>query len=174
MIEKYLVCKKDELINPFMHIKQKQNGELCFRFLNVTDKRFDFHYTRHNDEVHTRVFYKGMNPRKAKTSIEKRNPVFLIKSLERIRALIITEHTCMMKPTEKIKQIPTIMTIDSSRYDKGLVNMMIYLNPSIPLDEVIKITNPEQYIQDKDFNPPLLILCFKHSKSFLKLGVDMI
>ena len=72
MIEKYLSGIKNNAINPFMHIKQKKNRELCFRFLNVTDDRFDFHYTRHNNELHTRVYYKGMNPKKSKTDIKIR------------------------------------------------------------------------------------------------------
>jgi len=173
-MEKYLVYTKNGLNNPFMHIKQKPNGEFCFRFLNVTDERFDFHYTRHNNEFHTITYYKGIEKAKKKTDIKPTKPVFDVDKLERIRAIIVTDSTASRTPTEEIKNLPSIMEINSSLYPKGLINMVIYLNPKMPLDEVIKITQPTQYIQDNSFNPPVLILCFKHSIDFLKLGVDMI
>jgi hypothetical protein len=175
MVEKYLLYEKDSIENPFMQIKQKPNGELVFRFLQVTNEQFDFHYTRHKKEFHIRTYYKGMNPRQSKTNIEKREDVNLIKKLERIRAIIVTNTTANKKPSETIKkENPAIMTLNSSLYPKGLIDMIMYLNPSIPLSKVIRIMQPDQYVQDSDFYPPLLILCFKHSKDFLKLSPDMI
>jgi len=173
MTEKYFVYEKDGMKNPFMHIRQKPNGEIFFRFLNTTNKKFDFHYSRHNKESHSILHWEGIHKR-SKTDIKKTQPVHSITKLERIRAIILTGRTGMKKPTEQVKDFPTIMEIDASKYPKDLINIIIFLNPSIPLEEVVKITQPDQYVQDHDFNPPVLILCFRHTVNFLKLGVDMI
>jgi len=175
MINKYISYRKKENVNPFMHIKQKTNGELCFRFLNVTEERFDVHYTRHNKEFHSRNFYKGIEEEKKKTSIKKTIPVNELSSLERIKALVITDFTASRKTTEKIRDFKNFMEIDSSLYPKGLINMVIYLNPNVPIDKILKIAKPVQYFQDDDFSPSLLILCFRHSVNFLRIGeVDLI
>jgi len=126
MIEKYLIYEKNNTKNQFMHIKQKPDGELCFRFLNVTSERFDFHYTRHNNEFHTRIYYKGIEEKKKKTDIKSTIPVFDLDKLERIRAIIITDRTASRIPTENIKEIPTLMKLDHSLYPKGLIDMVIF------------------------------------------------
>lgn len=174
MIEKDIICKDRYSANPFMHIKQKQNGELCLRFLKVTDKQVDLHYTRHNLEFHIVDFDKNLKRRITNTGKRKTIPVYSLKRPERIRAMIISKKTAMRKPIEKIRDIPTLMTIDICKYPKNLIDILIYLNPSVPIDRIIKSLNPIEYIQDNDFKPAILILTFKHSKEFLKLGVDVI
>ncbi|MBU0591760.1 hypothetical protein KKF81_06870 [Candidatus Micrarchaeota archaeon] len=175
-IESYVVYKEGALEVPFMHLKQNQNG-IFIRFVEQSQsdmkskmKITQLHYTRHTDGNYW--FRWDVDGKREKHGAEKRTPLQKVDGLERIATLVLTDST-MKRPIDEKKKLRKTLIIDSTFYSKGMVDMVIYLNPNRPLKEVLEITKPEQYAQDYLFAPPILILCFRHHPDFLKLKPSM-
>lgn len=171
--EGYIAYEEDGTENPFIHIKQYKNGEFVFRFPQIGNKKFDYYYTRHNNVIHTKTYYNGIEKEKLKTNIEKRDPVFSLDKIERQCLLLLTKTMLKRTSIEKdLKKKEKIGTIKGELYNDLFIPLVIHLNPLKSKEEIIQDARPVQCIHDTKFIPPLTISTFESEakRSFIKMG----